>query len=52
MFFKVTKMYEDSVAEKDAYIIKMSKLEVLIDELQKNNGAQSKKSSNQHVVSL
>jgi len=46
---QVTKMYEDSVAEKDAYIIKMSKLEVLIDELQKNNGAQSKKSSNQHV---
>lgn len=48
---QVTKMYEESVGEKDAYIIKISKLEQLLEELQNNKSNQNKKiSENQSEV--
>jgi len=48
----VTKLYKDSVVEKDSQIIKVSKLEALNDELKQNNVSQSKKLLDQQTVSV
>ena len=45
-------MYEESVSEKDGYIIKISKLEALIDDHRKNTSTQTKKVGEQQLVSF
>ena len=44
-------MYEDSISEKDSYVIKISKLESSLDNLKKKYGTVEKKSTDQVTVS-
>lgn len=46
----MTKEKQEALGDKDAYVIKVLKLEALIDELQKDSGQQNKKSTEQTVV--
>ena len=48
--WQVTVLHKETLKEKDANLIKISKLEALNDELQKNNTAQSKKILEQQTV--
>lgn len=46
----MTKEKQEALGDKDAYVIKVLKLEALLDELQKDSGQQNKKSTEQTVV--
>ena len=46
----MTKEKQEALGDKDAYVIKVLKLEALIDELQKDSGQQNKKSISKFIA--